>query len=309
MMCSHPLTPYGPAGGFIAASDLRCTRACGHRALAALLLFAPGTAQAHGEAASGWSFDAFVLVPLLACLVLYLTGLARLWRRARRLRSTAAAWLLGWAVLASALLSPLHQLGERMFTAHMVEHEAIMAIAAPLLVLGRPMAVALWAFPPGARRRVARLAGRWRGPWRLLTHPAVATLLHGAAIWLWHLPPLFDATVGDLALHRLQHLSFLLSALLFWWAMLWRARPLVAVADLFATMLHTGLLGTLLVVAPRVLYVAQTAEAQRYGLTPLEDQQLAGLVMWVPGGVIYAAAALALLGRALHRGGRQHALA
>jgi putative membrane protein len=279
------------------------------RSLVALLLLTPGAAQAHGEAAPGWSFDPFVLLPLLACLLLYLAGLARLWPRAQRLRPAAAAWLLGWLLLAGALLSPLHQLGEQLFTAHMVEHELVMAFAAPLLVLGRPMAVALWAFPPSARRRVARAAGRLRRPWRLLTHPAFATLLHGAAIWLWHLPPLFDATVGNLALHRLQHLSFLLSALLFWWAMLRRARPLVAVADLFATMLHTGLLGTLLVLAPRVFYVEQTAAALRYGLTPLEDQQLAGLVMWVPGGVVYAAAALALLGRALHRGGRRHALA
>jgi cytochrome c oxidase assembly factor CtaG len=279
------------------------------RSLVALLLLLPRAARAHGEAAPGWTSDPLVLLPLLACLLLYLAGLARLWPRARRLRGAAIAWLAGWLVLAGALLSPLHALGERMFTAHMIEHELVMAVAAPLLVLGRPMAVALWAFPAAPRRRIARAAGALRLPWRLLTQPAVATLLHGAAIWLWHLPPVFDATIGNLTLHRAQHLSFLLSALLFWWAMLRRAQPLVAVADLFATMLHTGLLGTLLVVAPQVFYAVQTAEAARYGLTPLEDQQLAGLVMWVPCGVVYAAAALALLGRALRRGGGRHALA
>lgn len=279
------------------------------RSLIPLLLLLPRTALAHGDAAPGWSFDPFALLPLLACLLLYFVGLLRLWPRARRLHAAAAAWLAGWLVLAGALLSPLHALGERMFTAHMIEHELVMAVAAPLLVLGRPMAVALWAFPEAARCRTARMAGALRRPWRLLTQPAIATPLHGAAIWLWHLPPVFDATIGNLGLHRAQHLSFLLSALLFWWAMLRRARPLVAVADLFATMLHTGLLGTLLVVAPRVFYAVQTAEAARYGLTPLEDQQLAGLVMWVPCGLVYAAAALALLARGLHRGGRRHALA
>ncbi|WP_149538539.1 cytochrome c oxidase assembly protein [Siccirubricoccus phaeus] len=277
------------------------------RGLTALLLLWPGAALAHGGDAPGWQFDPLVAGPLLGFLTLYLGGLARLGRRAARLAAPAAAWLTGWLVLAGALLSPLHGLGELMFTAHMVEHELVMAVAAPLLVLGRPMAVALWAFPPAARRRIGRGARALRLPWRWLTHPAAATFLHGAAIWLWHVPALFDAVIGHAGLHRAQHLSFLLSALLFWWAMLRRAKPLVAVADLFVTMLHTGLLGTLLVLAPRVLYGVQTAEAARFGLTPLEDQQLAGLVMWVPGGVVYAAAALLLLGRALQRGGRRHA--
>ncbi|MCO6415065.1 cytochrome c oxidase assembly protein [Siccirubricoccus sp. KC 17139] len=279
------------------------------RGLIALLLLWPGAALAHGGDTPGWQFDPLVLLPLLAFLALYLGGLLRLGGRARRLAAPAAAWLTGWLLLAGALLSPLHVLGELMFTAHMVEHELVMAVAAPLLVLGRPMAVALWAFPPAARRRIGRGARGLRRPWHFLTHPAIATFLHGAAIWAWHVPPVFDAVLGHPMLHRAQHLSFLLSALLFWWAMLRRARPLVAVADLFLTMLHTGLLGTLLVLAPRVLYGVQTAEAARFGLTPLEDQQLAGLVMWVPGGVIYAGAALALLGQALQRGGRRHALA
>ena len=102
-------------------------------------------------------------------------------------------------------------------------------------------------------------------------------------------------------MHRLQHLSFLLSALLFWWALLRRCSPGAAAAHLFATMTHTGLLGALLTFAPRVLYAVQTAHAPEWGLSPLQDQQLAGLIMWVPAGTIYAAAALGFAALWIHR--------
>jgi cytochrome c oxidase assembly factor CtaG len=283
------------------------------RCAAVLAAALPAAALAHGEVAHDgrlpWTFDPWVVTPLLTCLLLYGLGIAALWRRACAGGgigfALAAAYVSGWLAMAGALTSPLHWLGEHLFTAHMIEHELVMAVAAPLLVLGRPMAAALWAFPSRPRRHLARFARSRpaRAGWRILTLPAVATLLHGMAIWLWHLPPLFDATVTHVGLHRLQHLSFVLTALLFWWALLRRSHPLGAAAHLFVTMVHTGILGALLTFAPRVLYAAQTAEAMRWGLAPLEDQQLAGAVMWGPGGLIYAGAALGFI--ALHLA-RQH---
>ena len=138
---------------------------------------------------------------------------------------------------------------------------------------------------------------RWRrvdAAWGFITRPGVATVLHGAAIWLWHTPRWFDAAVADPGLHRLQHLSFLLSALVFWWAMLRRSAAGVAVWHLFVTMVHTSILGAWIALAPRVLFHLQTAAAPAFGLTPLEDQQLAGVIMWVPAETVYAGAALAL---------------
>lgn len=275
----------------------------------------PAAALAHGDAPDGlsWTFDPWVVTPLMAALLLYGTGLAALWRHAGAGRGIgipqAAAYLCGWLVLAGALTSPLHALGERLFTAHMIEHELAMAVAAPLLVLGRPMAAALWAFPPGARQRPTRIARSRpaRAAWSALTLPPVATLLHGLAIWAWHIPPLFDATVTDIGLHRLQHLSFVLTALLFWWALLRRSHPLGAAAHLTVTMIHTGILGALLTFAPRVLYARQTFDAMRWGLMPLEDQQLAGVLMWAPGGLIYAGAALGFIALHLARQGKQPA--
>jgi cytochrome c oxidase assembly factor CtaG len=199
--------------------------------------------------------------------------------------------------LAGALVSPLHWLGEHLFTFHMIEHEIVMAVAAPLIVVGRPAGVFLWSLPYALRRPVAAIfvGPLPLGAWRWVTRPMNATVLHGAAIWLWHIPVVFDAAVVDVTLHRLQHLSFLVTAIFFWWAMLRRSAGGVAVWHLFVTMIHTSVLGAWMALAPRVLYHVQTAGAPGFGLTPLEDQQLAGIIMWIPAETAYAGAALALM--------------
>ena len=122
----------------------------------------------------------------------------------------------------------------------------------------------------------------------------VATLLHGMAIWAWHAPALFDAAVESMPLHRLQHLSLFATATMFWWSIIWKMNRGLAAWYLFLTMLHMSILGALIALSPRVRYAVQTRTAGDWGLSSLEDQQMAGLVMWVPAGVIYAAAALAL---------------
>lgn len=267
----------------------------------------PSTAAAHGGAAHGavagapWTFDLWIVTPLALSGLAYAAGLIRLaprldrWQGQIRLRSLA--YVAGWLALAAALVSPLHWLGEHLFTAHMVEHEMVMAVAAPLLVLARPVGVLLWALPRGPRRHAGRMLRHPAvlGSWRTLSAGGTATLLHGAAIWGWHLPAAFDAAVTNETLHRLQHLSFFLTAVLFWWAVLRPDRRGAGAWHLFITMLHTSALGALIALAPRVLYAAQTAAAPSWGLTALEDQQLAGIVMWVPAGTIYVGAGLALL--------------
>lgn len=276
------------------------------------MLLAAGAAEAHGGEDHGpsWTFDPWVVAPLFLSLAFYLAGTLRLWLRAGFGRGIgfrqAGAYAAGWLTLAAALLSPLHWLGERLFTLHMVEHEIVMAVSAPLLVLARPGGAFAWALPAALRHPVWRIgqARPLRLGWAFLTRPVVATLLHGLAIWVWHVPSLFDATVQHVGIHRLQHLSFLLSALLFWWALVRRCAPGPAAVHVAITMLHTGLLGALLTFAPRVLYGAQTARAGIWGLTPLEDQQLAGLIMWVPAGTVYAVAALAFLAAWLRRPGK-----
>lgn len=261
----------------------------GRAGLAGLvLLLTAGPAAAHAPGGAGWVPDAWSAGPLAAGAALYLAG----WRRWQAGR--AALFWAGWGCAAVALLSPLYGLAEGSFAAHMVEHELLIAVAAPLFVLARPLGVLLAPLPAGARQ-----AGRWGRPWAWATAPVTATALHAAALWLWHLPALFDAALGGRGVHALQHLCLFGTALLFWWAMLvGRSAGTrgVAVLCLFVTGLHGVLLGALLTLARAPVYAYGAA-----GFDALTDQQLAGLIMWVPGAMVYVGAALALLAPVLAR--------
>jgi len=267
----------------------------------------------HAGAASGpllgaWEWEPGIVVPLVASAVLYARGLRLLWdeHTGRGIRRwEAGAFAIGWLVTAVALLSPLHALSEQLFSAHMVQHELLMVVSAPLLVVGRPLVPMLWALPSAARRRIGRVGRRndVRSAWRFMSLPLVAFFMHGLAIWLWHVPPLFQTTLTSDVMHSLQHLSFLGTALLFWWTIIQgqapggRARAVsfgVAVLLLFGTALHSGALGALLTFSRAVWYPVYANGAAAWRLTPLEDQQLAGLIMWVPATFAYLIAALVL---------------
>lgn len=286
-------------------------------AVAVAFMFAAGPAAfAHGGDAEqvylAWTFDPWIVTPLAVAGASYAVGAIRLWRRAgpslARFRS-GAAYVAGWTSLAVALISPLHWLGERVFTFHMIEHEIVMAVAAPLIVMAKPLGTLLWGFPRGARRPLGALIQKpWLAAlWRRLSDARTATVVHGAAIWAWHAPALFDAAVTNVVMHRLQHLSFFVTALLFWWSVLRRSDYGVGAFHLCVTMLHTSALGALMALAPRVLYGEQTLHSAEWGLTSLEDQQLAGVVMWIPAGTVYAGAALALTALWIGRSG-QHSV-
>ena len=256
---------------------------------------------------AAWAFEPVTMALLAISGWMYARGLTRLWHAAGRGRGVrerdALAFATGWLVLALGLLSPLHALGESLFSAHMAQHELLMTVAAPLLVMGTPLIPFLWALPP----RWRRITGQWTtaksfaGAWRALTHPATAFVLHAAAIWVWHLPPFYDATLTSEPLHAAQHASFVVTALLFWWVVLRpspaRGGTLAALGLLFATFMHTGALGAVLTLSSRVLYPAYAGTTAVWGLTPIEDQQVGGLLMWVPGGTAYIIAALALVVR------------
>lgn len=251
-----------------------------------------------------WTWDPLVLSLLIFSAGLYILGLARLWRRAGVdhgiRRWEAACFALGWLGLFTALVSPLDALGGILFSAHMAQHEVLILIAAPLLVLGRPLIPFLWALPREDRERV----GRWaRSPgfsrvWRFQTAPLAVWAIHGFALWIWHLPELYQATLRDDFIHALQHLSFFATAALFWWALIHgrfgRLGYGVAVLWVFTTSLHSGVLGALLTFAPRLWYPIYEARTGEWGLSALEDQQLAGLIMWVPAGFVFIVLGLGL---------------
>jgi cytochrome c oxidase assembly factor CtaG len=190
-----------------------------------------------------------------------------------------------------------------------------MMVAAPLMVLGDPMTAFLWALPAAPRHAVAAWwmrRGALRSTWRVLALPVVAWTLHVVTLWAWHLPSFYDRAVADGPLHVLEHATFFLTALLFWWVPFRphgrRLEAGPALLYLFAAALQSTILGAVLALARHPLYVAHLGTTRAWGLTPLEDQQLAGLWMWVPAGLVYLAALIPLALRTLRRTGRNMAV-
>jgi putative membrane protein len=214
---------------------------------------------------------ALTIALLAAALIFYAWGVRNLWRREH-----ATYFALGWCVVAIALLSPLHHYAEARVWAHMTQHQLLTIIAAPLVVLGRPLQAWSQVIPI-------------RVP-RIFADPFFAWGLHAVALWLWHVPVFFRVAVENEWLHLAQHTSFFLSAAIFWWAVL-TGRSLAAMALLFAAMLHTGVLGLLMAFSATAWYAGYT----------LEDQQFAALLMWIPAGTVYPVAALFLIQRSLRK--------
>jgi putative membrane protein len=219
--------------------------------------------------------------PLLIAALLIAGGVAM-----ARLRGAGArrqgAFALGWAVLALALVSPLCNLSVALFSARVAQHLLLILVAAPLIVFGMT--------GPGARRAPD------------LAAPAI---LFALALWAWHLPGPYAASFASDAAYWLMHASLFGTALWFWAALRLRApaRPDAAALAALATAVQMGLLGALLTLAPRPLFLAVHGPGVTapWGLSPLEDQQLGGLLMWVPGGLVFATLCVAGLGMALRR--------
>jgi putative membrane protein len=236
-------------------------------------------------------FDLAVVAVMAVSLAIYFRGAARL--RARSERGIrwyeATAFATGWLVIAIALLSPIDTLSDVLFSVHMTQHELLMIVAAPLLVAGRPMIAGVWAFSnPEPLLAITRHPAVLK-VWRAMTGPFTVLVLHAVVLWAWHIPAAFESAMHHEAVHAVQHLMFFVSAALFWWSLIHgrygRVGYGVAVFFVFATAMHTSILGALLTFAQRLWYPSYAS---------LEDQQLAGLIMWIPSGVIFILIALAL---------------
>ena len=250
------------------------------------------------ELARAWSFEPLVVASLVLTAGLFALGTWR--KRGSKRPWEGICFASGWLALFVALVSPLHAWGSVLFSAHMSQHEVLMLVAAPLFVLSRPLVTFLWAFPLEWARRIGN-AGKMRpvsNSWHVLTIPLVAWLVHAVALWIWHVPVLFEAVLRNEWVHTLQHLSFFVSALLFWWALIHGPRGAMGygagVLYLFTTSIHSGALGALLTIAGSVWYPSYIGLTASWGLTPIEDQQLGGLIMWIPAGLVYVIAGLAL---------------
>lgn len=252
----------------------------------------------------GWNLDPVLLLNVALVCFLYQRGVGRLWRAGAGrgvTRWRVGCFAAGAGVLLAALASPLDALAGELSAAHMVQHMLVMNVAAPLLALGAPAVVLLHGLPRPYRRPLGRAWGRLepRGP-------LVPWLLYAGALWVWHLPPLYEGALRHPAAHDVQHLTFFAAAFVFWRAALdpnpARRMPApAAVAYLFLTSLHATVLGVFMTLAPRPWYAAYDGRTDPWGLTPLEDQQLAGLIMWMPACLAYVLGAAGVLAAWLGR--------
>jgi cytochrome c oxidase assembly factor CtaG len=243
-----------------------------------------------------------IALMLLSTAMAYARGVRRVWQRAGVGRGVSRRQTIlfgiGLAVVALALSTPVDAMADDLFAAHMAQHMLLAAIAPPFLVFGAPLTAAAWALPDCSRRRVTtalRRCAPLRSVWLVMTAPAMGWLIHFAAMWGWHTPTLYQLALRSEWVHALEHLSFIGTAILVWWPI---AHPRVArrtayaagIITLFLTAMQTGVLGALITLSHHVWYPAQTSGTARWAVTPLDDQTLAGLIMWVPGGLIYVAA-------------------
>ena len=246
---------------------------------------------------ASWTWEPTVIVALIVTGWLFGRGVHRLWAAGRGRGVTArraAAFYAGLVAVAIALLSPLDGLSATLFSAHMAQHLVLILVAAPLLVYGDPRAAIMLALPTGARRPL-RFLGRSAPIHRInaiLTVPVAALIVHAAALWAWHSPALYTAALTHEWAHVAEHLSFFVTALLFWSVVLptgVRSRPKYGprIVFVFVTALQSGALGAIILFSTTVLYPVHETGVRAWGLTTLEDQQLAGAIMWIPAGAVY----------------------
>lgn len=252
-----------------------------------------------------WSFEPAVLLVVLALALVYLTR----WRRARS-RDEPHPPSLGRMVLFAgglltilvALVSPVDALGDQLMLMHMLQHILLLDVAPILLILGLTKVL----LRPATRRihAIERRAG-------YLAHPAAAVIAYAGFMWLWHLPALYDAALRNAGVHALEHICFALAGGLYWWHLLspirgrMRLGGMGPVLYMVATKLLVGVLGIALAFAPTDIYPFYAHHPHYWGLTPVEDQNMAGLLMALEQSVVMGIALVYLFVRMLGESERE----
>ena len=250
---------------------------------------------------TGWTLDLPVIVPSVVAGLLYARGLRRWPDRSREHSMWQAALYYGGLVtIVLSLVSPIDALGAHHFFMHMVQHVLFLMLGLPVVLLGAPTTPVLRGLPRWVRLgAVAGLAGDplLRAVWRGLTQPLVAFGLFTGTLWAWHLAPgWYDAAVRDDNIHYVEHLTFGATAWLFWWNVIDPA-PLRAsmgyllrIVYLIAAGTAESVLAAFITLAEKPFYAAYIEARPIVAISTIDDQQLGGLIMWVPGQLLNLAA-------------------
>jgi putative membrane protein len=272
----------------------------------ALLAAAPATVLAHGERAPSptfpavlleWHFDPLVAFGIAAAAIAYVWAVRAVNRahpHNRNPRIRTWCFLGGLAAIGAALASPIEAYEGQLFSVHMIQHMLLMFVAAPLLLAGGPITLTLRAARPDLRRQL--LWALHSPVLKAISFPVVTWVLFAAVNWGWHFSTLYDEALENPLLHYAQHASFLAVALLFWWPVIgvdpgpWRMPYPVRLFYLFLALPQNSFLGVALLSAGTVLYPHYVTNLRAWGPTPLEDQQLGGILMWVAGDLVFLVA-------------------
>jgi cytochrome c oxidase assembly factor CtaG len=246
-----------------------------------------------------WTFSPLIVLALVGYATVY--GLR--WRTARAQGGARAAgwgraalWATGIACLAVALISPVDVLGEQFASFHMVQHLLIADLAPIALILG----LTRWILRPASRyvHTIERAAGPF-------AHPVFGVVAYVGAMWMWHIPALYDAALEHPVVHGLEHVSFFAAGLLYWWHLLSPIRSRLRLGGvgpvlyMASTKIAVGLLGIALAFAPTTLYSYYASLGGHWGLSPLDDQHVAGLVMALEQSIVMGIALTYLFARML----------
>lgn len=264
---------------------------------------------------SSWSLRPEVLIVLGTMTLLYVVGWVRIRQRnlntklATKLR--LASYLSGILLVAAMLLSPVDALSGQLFFMHMTQHMVMITFAAPLLWLGNPFPIALWALPKSVNRFISLLISN-KSPIRpalvAITSPGVSWFVFLAVYLGWHDPNLYNAALYHDGVHDLQHITFLLAALLYWWPIFdgapvfhKRMSTLARLAYLLGVIPPTMAAGIVIATSPVLIYTYYASVPNIWGVDKLYDQAMAGAIMWIPGNEMQVQVAVILLYRWLSR--------
>lgn len=281
-----------------------------------------------------WDWKIEVIIVLALAGTIYLRGWLRLRRRAhgsdgyggnRRSpwRLTAVwrplAYFGGLFAIALSLLSPIDALGQQLFLMHMVQHLLLIMIAPPLLLITNPMPFLLWGLPDRWRLNAGHAIGaglhrksRFRQTMRTITNPGIVWLVWVIALIGWHDPAMYNAALVYEWVHNLEHLTFFIASMLFWWHVTGAGPRIHKQFGLFgrtalviSAVPPSMLTGMVLAFATSVIYSYYTAVPRLWGIDAMSDQQIGGFIMWVPGSMMYILAALFLISRILDQEARK----
>jgi putative copper resistance protein D len=268
-------------------------------------LLLPARVLAHGAEAPTpsfpsvlleWRFDPTAIVPLVLVAALYAWAVRRVDAAHPGNRHPAhRTWLFmaGLVAIAVALTSPIEAYEGLLFSVHMIQHMLLELVAAPLLLAGAPITLALRVSSPRVRRGL--LAVLQSRVVHVISFPVIAWVLFAAVNWGWHFSTLYDQALENDLLHYFQHATFLGAALLFWWPAIgadpspWRLPHPMRLFYLFLAMPQNSFLGVALLQTSTVLYPHYVTNGRTWGPSPLEDQHLGGVLMWVMGDMAFLA--------------------